>query len=650
MSFSQEMKDFLGAYKTGQSINASRTDQEYKSAQTERTQKTTERENDPETLKTAAEIERAKLDKIRDSMKSSAAARGVSNTRQQLLQEQYRQMRGQGQAGSGLLPPSGAIQPTMSPNGQPLPASQGVLPVGPSTMDTGEDLYAAGGLVEDDEESEFTPDNEATEGEGALPMTAAPVAAPAPAPVPAPANAPTDVSARSREPRVPKGLEGVISPALVADATKAGMTFLARESGLATAGAVRSPRAVAAARAIAQGQGGLSEDEMTAARKVVDPEGKLTESQRNMAALGSVYQFWANKGEPQKAEKVAAQMLQYYRNASQRYAAIAAKAAEGGNVDLATRAALKAYANVPDGNDLELLPNPDGGIMYAITGPNGDMITKGIATPQQLAASAMGLATGGFDKAILSAAGAREIPKEAVKTSGRAQTASDRAKEAETVGGEIEKLKTAWQAKNKDAPVDDEVWSEVGNAAQHIYQQNPKATASEVARAAHALLVPGKDAEKAPFKVKPGEEGQPNIVDFGGRMKVSLDDEQLDAIMNARAARVKVASDKAWADAEKENTPGFMDKAAGAVGTIASGVSKLPTPPQAAAGAVKGAFNAAVGVLDKIYGEHIPAGVKQAVKAAVEVGTGAADDAASATASRFRNQGAIPMDEADRPL
>ena len=76
--------------------------------------------------------------------------------------------------------------------------------------------------------------------------------------------------------------------------------------------------------------------------------------------------LYAKAGEPKKAEKVAFQMLQYYRNASQRYAAIAAKAAEGGNIDLATKAALKAYQNVPDGNDMHMERNEDGTLDVAV--------------------------------------------------------------------------------------------------------------------------------------------------------------------------------------------------------------------------------------------------------------------------------------------
>ena len=637
----------------------------------------------------------------------------TSDIQRQILQERLRQERAAG-TGGGLGLANDGYAPTPGQGALPVPAQPG-LPA--STLDTEEDAYAEGGAVPTEEERErgkerlkrrfdentatrrgddawykqkymgdqmsrdmrysatieddleadrkgrsragnmrmnsyetgfadggLVPDEDEDAG-GVLDTSPEPAAA-------TPTNAPTDVSARAREPRVPKGLEGVISPALVADATKAGMTFLARESGLANPGAIRSPRTMAAARAIAQGAGGLSEQEMQAAKKMIDPEGKLTDSQRNMAALGSVYQFYANKGEPQKAEKVAAQMLQYYRGASQRYAAIAAKAAEGGNIDLATKAALKAYQNVPDGNDLEILPNPDGGLMYAVTGPNGEVVTKGIATPQQLAASAMGLATGGFDKAILSAAGARETPKGAV--GGKPQSASDRAKEAETVGGELEKMKSAWQAKNKDTPVDEEHWSQIASGAQHLYQANPKATPGEVARAAQALFSPGtKDPEKPDFKLTPGEEGAPSKIKFNNGLSLEVDDGMVDQIMNARAMIAKRAQEAMDKKMTEEETPGFASRAAGAVDTIAGGVKKFADEggvTGAIGGAAKAVGGKALDALRAVYGQHIPQSIVDAVQRAGNVTTGAAEDAVGDASDLFKNRGAIPVDANDRPL
>lgn len=664
MGFSAEMKAFLGAYKTGQSINASRTDQDYKEQRTASEKAKMERDNDPETLQTAKELQNATLARAKQSLTQGAAthASGLQTaaTQRELLNlrmdmarhpEKYANTGGAVPTGTGLLPQENPV----GADG-PLPRGQGALPIGGSTMATpqaapaevdpfppGSDFnptggyFSEGGFVDDEEvgEDPSIPD-EAEPTQGVLPAS----------PIAAPANAPTDVSARRREQAVQpvKGIEGIVAPGVVRDAVKAGMTFGARESGLANGGAVASPRTMAVARQIAAGAGGLSEEEMAQAKKAVDPEGQLTESQRNMAALGSVYQYWANQGEPKKAEKVAFQMLQYYRNASQRYAAIAAKAAEGGNIDLATKAALKAYQNVPDGNDMHMERNEDGTLTYVMTGPKGETIRQGIATPQQLAASAMGMASGGFDKALLSAAGAHEAAQGgggAVggrgTSGGKAQSAGDRAKEEETAMGAVNALKENWakDEKNKGKEPDETMWEQMGNVATHIMQGN-KVTSKEAARAADLLINPGRtDKTKADFKLSMGEDGV-NTIKFTNGLKINLDDDQLEQIQNARAARIKAAADKEAADKAEASKPGLMSKIGTAGKEIGGALGSIAGEAGDALGvmgrAAKGVARAAVP--DELYervGAEVPNMVDMAKRA---VG----------------NTGAIPVDPNDRPL
>lgn len=673
MGFSAEMKDFLVAYRAGQQINASRTNQDYIETRGKAVQEKAARDNDPEVLSLAKQKARATLALTQDRMRNNAVSRGVAGTRQQLLQEQLRQLKGldSGGGGSGLLPTGGGLQPTIN---------TGALPVAPVSIDTGADMYAEGGLVEvgnidltkrprvknpdgsistvrsiginvdgketliptvsDDgrmlsneeaiqlyrnsgrhlgrysnvdaanlaaqrihedqakmlryaEGGLVDEDDGLDEPSGVLdtseePMQVAalqPPAAPAYAPQQTAGAIPTSPGGTPAATPVAgrRGIEGVVAPALVEDARRQGMRFGIEKAGLHRAGAIRSPASLLKAKQIAAGMGGLSEQEMQAAREAVDPEHKLTDSQRNVAALGSVYQFWANKGEPQRAQRVAFQMLQYYRNATQRYAALAAKAAEGGNMDLATKAALKAYANVPDGRDLELHPNPDGGLLYSYTDEKGDVIDRGVATPQQLVSSAMGLASGGFDRALLAAAGAVEdtgAAKKGASAGGKTQTATDRAHEVENISTEVDKIQKAWAEKNKGAEVDEGRWAEISNVAQHIYQQNPKATPNEAVQAAGMMLSMGEDPEKPGFKVKPGEDGAPNVVDLGRGRRIQLDDAQLESILQARAERVKAAVDKINKDMEESDKPGFLDTAGGAVKNIGGIIADEFTPPE----------------------------------------------------------------------
>lgn len=630
MGFSAEMKDFLTAYKTGQAINASRTNQEYLEKRGKAVEEKAARDNDPEMIQLAKDKARATLAATKQRMSLGSAASGraaallsdrlkTSDLNRQLTQERINQIRGLGEPVSSGLLPSGGIAPSTT--------GAGVLPVAPSTLDDGTDMYAEGGLVEEDDGLDdggvldTSLDDEQPTQMAALTPPPAPSFAPqqtagaiptSPVAVPA-----TPAASRNR------GIDGIIAPALVEDARRNGMKFAIEKSGLHQSGAVRSPAAQMKAKQIAAGMGGLSEQEMQAAREAVDPEHKLTDSQRNVAALGSVYQFWANKGEPEKAQRVAFQMLQYYRNASQRYAALAAKAAEGGNMDLATKAALKAYANVPDGKDLELSINPDGGLLYSYTDEKGDVIDRGIATPQQLVSSAMGLASGGFDRALLSAAGA--VPDDTLKGKGggKTQTASDRAKETESIGGEVEKLKGVWAEKNKGEEIDENRWADIGNVAQHIYQQNKGSTPNEAVQAAGVMLSMGDDPEKPGFKVKPGEDGAPSTIEMPGGRRIQLDDQQLENILSIRAARVKAAVDGINRKMEEEDKPGFLDtvgRAAKNIGGIIVDELTPPEPIRRAAVHTGGRIMDAVGAIPdgKVNMGTITTGVKNAARGAIE--------------------------------
>ena len=634
MSFSAEMKDFLNAYKTGQSINASRTDQDYKEASTDAMTKKTARDNDPDQLALEDETARAKLSAIKDSMATSAMRRG--NIAAQTAY--YRSLANGGAGGTGLAPP-GTIVPGAVPAGgsaqpNPVPQGQGALPIAAPSLDDGRQMYADGGLVPDDEDSETTPDDETSEG-GAIPLN-----------VPQPANAPTDVSSRGRG-----GIAGVLSPQLLTDATKAGLNYNANAYGLTQRpGAVRMPGQAALARAYVQGHGGLNDQEMAAIKKAIDPDGtKYTESQRNAAALGSVYQYWNNKGDPDKAQRIAGQMLQYYRNASQRYAAIAAHAAQGGNLDLASKALVRSYQNIPDGHDLEVMPNPDGGLMYAVTGPDGDVVTKGVATPQQMYSSAMGLASGGFDKALLHAAGVQE--QAAATKGGAGLKPGDRAKESALPDAEIKTLQDKALTANPDKPMPDEDVSALHDTAVHLMQQNRDMQPGEAVRAAQLLLNPGtKRPGETGLQDLPGEDGEPHTIQFGNGMKAQLGDDQLNTILNMRAAKVKAAVDKINSDMEAQDTPSRTDQAIEGAKQVGKGVvGALPTLA-APITAIPGIASKVGDALSSIYGEHIPQSVLDAVEATKGAIGGAASRAAGAVGDALSNKGAIPVDEEARPL
>lgn len=648
MSFSQEMKDLIAAYQTGQKINASRTDQDYKEALTDAQTKKTARDNDPAKLKLEDDQARATLEGTRarnaltgEQMKNQGVNRAYTNELIQTMRDRR------------LAPPATNVDPSLGAayGATGLPGSPYAGPVAPGTggmpaptIQTEDDTlgYAEGGAIPDDVREEGTRrlgsamrrNNETRSklwggddqerGMSRAARTADDLEADrkgvsrerngrifyaAGGAIPDPDNdaasepdndgdespavgtsTTTDISARRRSPPT-AGLDGVVSPQLVHDAVRGGYKSIISSAGLN--GGVRSPRHQQAAQAVAQGVGGLSNDEMNMMRRAVDPEGKMTDMQRNMAAIGTAYQFYVNRGEPERAEKIAGQMLQHFRLASQRYAAIAAHAAEQGNVDLATRAAMKAYANVPDGKDMSLTVDKDTGkISYHYTDENGKTISKGLVTPQQLASSAMGLARGGFDQAILSAAGQREQAQGKGAATGKGTSAGN-AKGAldatRAIGGdlgpEIEKLQANPNMKN----VKPEYWEGLQNAATHIMQQNPDMRPNEALGAAQALLDPKNDQ----FKTV-SQDGR-NVVKFPDGQSVTMDDRAFDAVVGQRAAARKVqlqtedqaAVDKAASDKRWNNVKEGAAQAGNAVYGIAKSADDvLATPGRAVKAAI----------------------------------------------------------------
>jgi hypothetical protein len=162
------------------------------------------------------------------------------------------------------------------------------------------------------------------------------------------------------------------------------------------------------------GAQGFSSAEFVKVKKAVDPTGSMGESTRNLAAIGAIYQFKMNKGDADEAACAAYQMISYYRQAADKYAALATVAGEKGQTDVIVHAAMQAYANVPDGKNLHIVKLPDGNLQYSFADVNGQVMQQGIEPPDKLAASAMGFAQAGFDKTLLAAA-EPEITRKAVQ-------------------------------------------------------------------------------------------------------------------------------------------------------------------------------------------------------------------------------------------
>lgn len=371
---------------------------------------------------------------------------------------------------------------------------------------------------------------------------------------------------------------------------KGGLTYGANQMGLGQQRGVGTAAQRQKAMDWQRGFGAIPPQELDAVKKAVDPEGKMTEAQRNMMALGQVYQFQMNKGNPEGAQRAAFQVLQAYRLDAQRYASIAAHAAENGDLTTAAQAAVKAYANIPDGRDIAVFKDEDGKLNYSYTdAATGKTIVKGLLTPQQLAAQATGIAAGGFDKLILQAAGQRAEETTKGKGGGAgALKVGDQVKLLEGVEGAVGKLTE--QAEKDKKPITPESTKALTGAAYRIQQANSHLTPDEAVTAARDII---GNTDKDAFKVDKGEDGT-NTVTFGGKsavgekMRLKLSDEALEPLIAMRGIALAAAKKKKDGD-NKPGTDwkGIATSAGEAIGGIAGDAGKaLGAVGEAAAGAV----------------------------------------------------------------
>lgn len=553
MGFGQEIKDFLSAYKQGEAVETARTDREYKKALQDALVKKTARENDPDTLAQADAKAKAELQLLRARTGAVGASTALTRARQKALD-----------AAAGVAPGAG-----------PPSLTEGMV-IQPKTIVNPDDApvqhFAGGGFVEDDEDLDT--------GEDIVPTPAV-----------GGASGPTDVSARSRN----TGSLSGIAPQLIHDAVKGGLSYGANQMGFSQQRGVGTAAQKQKALDWQRGFGAIPPQELDAVKKAVDPEGKMTEAQRNMMALGQVYQFQLNKGNPEGAQRAAFQVLQAYRLDAQRYASIAAHAAENGDLNTAAQAAVKAYANIPDGRDIAVFKDEDGKLNYSYTdAATGKTIVKGLLTPQQLAAQATGIAAGGFDKLILQAAGQRA--EEATKGKGGGAGAlkvGDQAKLLGGVEGAVGKLTE--QAEKDKKPITPESTKALTGAAYRIQQANSHLTPDEAVTAARDII---GNTDKDAFKVEKGEDGT-NTVTFGGKssigdkMKLKLSDDALEPLIAMRGVALAAAKKKK----DDENKPGTdwkgiatsagdaiggiakdAGRAVGAVGEVVGNAARAATP------------------------------------------------------------------------
>lgn len=420
-SFGNEIKDFISAFSAGKKM-FSNTDEEYARLKMKVLQGQLDEQNDPEAKKLKRDAAKALI----KSRLRGPKATDPEITEGRRLDNEYKRKRNEA---IGKPPPGAADElPTLGtpPSGAPGKTSaldlDEELPEDVASYedeDLEEDLpvqyaargglikrpvrhYALGGEVEEDELEDEPLPEEAPEQEAdpvveeAVPSTAA-----------APAAPDTQDRLSSDQFSRQAGHDAVLEGLKYAQARASGSRSDAGGGAVPTGASSRN----AGGEAYLRGAGAASSSEMNEVRKKIDPENKMAESERNLAALSQVYEYNLRQNNPEGAKRAAASMVQYFRQVSDRYKALSVAAAENGDVDGTIKAIMKAHANIPDGQDMKLKKNADGSVAYTfVDTQSGKTIEKGVATPEQILQFATRGASMSFDDLIVRAGGQRTAP------------------------------------------------------------------------------------------------------------------------------------------------------------------------------------------------------------------------------------------------
>lgn len=127
-----------------------------------------------------------------------------------------------------------------------------------------------------------------------------------------------------------------------------------------------------------------SPEEIKAIDSTIDPGGEMQNWQKGAARLVKAYNFFVEKGDPDKARKIAAQIIKYDQMASMTLGQLAKTAVEQGDLQSASKLLTDAYnENVPDGASMTTQPTPKGTVLFKID-KGGQTVQQGEADAKQI--------------------------------------------------------------------------------------------------------------------------------------------------------------------------------------------------------------------------------------------------------------------------
>lgn len=132
----------------------------------------------------------------------------------------------------------------------------------------------------------------------------------------------------------------------------------------------------------ATGKGAATVDEI----KAIDSKigGSFDGYTKGAARLAFAYQYFMDNGQIEKAANVAKRILLFDKQAAQTRGYLAQQALEQGDTASAAKLISDAYnENIPDGQELKTVLNPDGSVSYSVL-KDGKVVSEGKANTEQL--------------------------------------------------------------------------------------------------------------------------------------------------------------------------------------------------------------------------------------------------------------------------
>lgn len=141
-------------------------------------------------------------------------------------------------------------------------------------------------------------------------------------------------------------------------------------------------------------KGAATPEEVKAIDAKVDPDGTMDNWSKGRARLGYAYDYFVQRGEPEKATKVAQRLLMFDKMASEARGKIAVQLINGGDPGKGATVLMDAYNdNIHDGSTIDVKPAADGQFSFSIS-KEGKVVNEGTGSTSQLAELAGSVANG----------------------------------------------------------------------------------------------------------------------------------------------------------------------------------------------------------------------------------------------------------------